>query len=485
MFDLKINDVSKSVQSFSLAINDNINANSTASFQIITDDEIAVGQQVEIYDGTEIIFGGTIDNWNLNYIRGGNDYSNRRKYDIFCVDYNQVLDRRIVAASYTNKTLGYIIDDIVTNFLDGELITISGISDTNVIIEAVIFNYISIFEAFEYLALIIGGDLNFNINYDKELSFFKRSTNTDEAINDLNCLNMSLSETRAEYRNSQFIRAGDSTTEIQVDELASPKPDGESKTFTFRFPLATKPVIKLNGSTISPTNIGINGLDKNKSWYWQKNSRVISQDTSDTPLSSTDSLTASYQGLKPILVKVDNTVGQSERALLEGGTGIYERLTMQTDIEEADEAKKYASGLLSKFGEMSRKINISSDSTREAGTLVQVKSGLLGINEEYLITNVSIRDNDGLGTLRYTIDGASGKDIGGWVEFFRSLKKGQTPVVKENEVLILSQSTTETEKYKGETTIEMFKPITCGEDVFVSETLIVGGPLLEEVIIND
>ena len=158
---------------------------------------------------------------------------------------------------------------------------------------------------------------------------------------------------------------------------------------------------------------------------------------------------------------------------------------MQTDIEEADEAKKYASGLLSKFGEMSRKINISSDSTREAGTLVQVKSGLLGINEEYLITNVSIRDNDGLGTLRYTIDGASGKDIGGWVEFFRSLKKGQTPVVKENEVLILSQSTTETEKYKGETTIEMFKPITCGEDVFVSETLIVGGPLLEEVIIND
>ena len=174
MFDLKINNVSKSVQSFSLAINDNINANSTASFQIITDDEIAVGQQVEIYDGAKIIFGGTIDNWSLNYIRGGNDRSKRRKYDVTCVDYNQVLDRRIVAASYTNKTLGYIIDDIVTNFLDGELITISSISDTDVIIEAVIFNHISIFEAFEYLTLIIGGDLNFNINYDKELSFFKR-----------------------------------------------------------------------------------------------------------------------------------------------------------------------------------------------------------------------------------------------------------------------------------------------------------------------
>jgi len=483
MFDLKINNVSKSVQSFSLAINDNINANSTASFQIITDDEISVGQQVEIYDGTEIIFGGTIDNWNLNYIRGGNDYANRRKYDIFCVDYNQVLDRRIVAASYTNKTLGYIIDDIVTKFLDGELITISSISDTDVIIEAVIFNYISIFEAFEYLTLIIGGDLNFNINYDKELSFFKRSTNTDEAINDLDCLDMSLSETRAEYRNSQLVRAGDSTTEIQVNELA--KTDGVSKTFTFRFPLATKPVLKINGIIVSPENIGINGLDKNKNWYWKKNSVFISQDTADTSLPSVDSLTASYNGLKPILVKVDNTVGQSERASLEGGTGIYEKLTVQTDIEEVDEAKKYASGLLSKFGEMSRKINISSDSTREAGTLVQVESGLLGINEEYLITNVSIRDNDGLGTLRYTIDGASGKDIGGWIEFFRSLKKGQSPVIKENEVLILLHSTIETEKYKGETTIEIFNPLNCNEDVFVSETLLVSGPLLKEVVRND
>jgi hypothetical protein len=134
---------------------------------------------------------------------------------------------------------------------------------------------------------------------------------------------------------------------------------------------------------------------------------------------------------------------------------------------------------------MSRKINISSDSTREAGTLVQVESSLLGINEEYLITNVSIRDNDGSGTLRYAIDGASGKDIGGWVEFFRSLKKGQTPVIKENEVLILLHSTIETEKYKGETTIEIFNPLNCNEDVFVSETLLVSEPLLKEVVIND
>lgn len=489
MLNMTIDSISESAVSFTLNIFDNINTRSMANLTVDTNNPITVGQEVIINDDSTKIFAGTIDSYTKTFLRGSGGTQSRRRYNLRCIDFNQIADRRRVAATFVNQTISFIINNIVDNFLVDENITVGTISKGSTIIDQAVFNHIRITDAFDYLRDAVGGDLNWNIDFDKELTFFQRADNTGIAFTDSTCLSMTLEETRKEYRNSQLVRAGDSTTETQVDEIPSPKPDGESRTFIMRFPLATKPVIKVDtGSgfiTIPPEDIGINGLESNKKFYFQKNSRNITQDPGEVVLGSTDAINVSYQGLKPIIVLAEDPAGQNERAAVESGTGIYQALENQLTIDTKSAALQFAQGLLVRFGSIPRNVKIESETTRTAGELIQVQSDNLEINEDYLITDVNITDIDGAGTLRYNVSGASGEDVGTWVEFFRSLKVGEDIRIRENEVLVLLQTIQETSGVGGESTFQIFETSPCAETLICDETLICGNAVLEEVVIND
>ena len=482
---MTINGNTEKAVAFSLNINDNVNARSVSKFIVDTDNSITVGQEVLIYDGVTLIFGGTIDTYSLEYLRGSGGSGSRKRYNISAVDFNQITDRRRVAATYENKTVSYIVNDLVTNYLNGENITVGTISKGTLTISQAVFNYITVAQAFDFIRDAAGGDLNWNIDYTKELSFFQRADNTGDSFDDSNTYNIKIKETRKDYRNSQLVRAGDSTTEVQVKEVASPKPDGESRTFTHRFPLATKPTIYVNDVAISDSDVGINGLDISKKWYWQKNSRQITQDETETVLSATDTLTTSYQGLKPIIVQADNPASQNDRAFIEGGTGIYQMVDNQKSLDNKDAALEYANGLLVRYGTIPRNITITTDSTRNAGELIQVQSNNLGINEDFLITNAQAYDFDGCGTLRYTISGASGEDVGTWVEFFRSLTTGGDLSIKENEVLVLLQTIQETTGWQGNTTIKAFQPSFFSETLIFDDDVYFGNLPIDTEVVND
>ena len=489
MLNMTINSIAEAAVAFTLNINDNINARSMANLIVDTDNSITVGQEIIINDDSTKIFAGTIDSYTKTFLRGSGGTQSRRRYTLRCVDFNQIACRRKVAVTYENQTISFILNDIVTNFLNGENITVGTLTKGSTIITQAVFNYISATDCFDYLRDAAGGDLSWNIDFDKELTFFQRSDNSGIAFDDSTCLSMTLEETRKNYRNSQLVRAGDSTTETQVDEIPSPKPDGESRTFTLRFPVATKPVIKVDtGSgfiTISPNDIGINGLDSNKKYYFQKNSRNITQDLAETVLSSTDAITVSYQGLKPIIVLAEDPAGQNERAAVEGGTGIYQMVNNQRTIDDKGAALEFAQGLLVRFGTIPRNVTIESETTRTAGQLIQVQSDNLEINEDFLITDVNISDIDGLGTLRYNINGASGEDMGSWIEFFRSLKAGEDVSIRENEVLVLLQTIQETNGWQGATNIKAFDILVPSNTLFPSDTLFPNGLVQEEFDIND
>jgi len=482
--NMTINSISEEAVASSLSINDNINARSTANLKIDTDNTITVGQEVLIYDGVTLIFGGTIDSYGKTYLRGSGGTSSRRRYSLSCVDFNQVTDRRTAAKTYENKTVSYIVNDIVTNFLTDESITVGTISKGTTVISQAVFNYVTVAQAFNFIRDAAGGDLNWNIDYLKELTFFQRADNTGIAFSDATCLNMTLTETRKDYRNSQLVRAGDSTTEVQVKETPSPKPDGDSKTFTYRFPLATKPTVYVNNVAVADGDVGINGLDTGKKWYWQKNSRQITQDDLETTL-TTETLTGSYQGLKPIIVQADDPAGQNSRSAIEGGTGIYQKVDNKKALDNKTAALEYANGLLVRYGTIPRNISVSSETTRNAGELIQVQSDNLEINEDFLITNVSVVDFDGCGTLRYNVSGASGEDVGTWVEVFRSLSDGGDLSIKENEVLVLLQIIQETNGWQGATTIKSFQPPLFSDSLIFDDTLLFGGSAIDTEVVND
>ena len=101
----------------SLVIEDEINTRSTARFQMADKTgalEIADGAPIEIYDYSgNLIFGGyTIYPRKVNPI--GTDAI---FFSVDCIDQHCIADRYLVASSYINQTAGYIVNDLITQYL--------------------------------------------------------------------------------------------------------------------------------------------------------------------------------------------------------------------------------------------------------------------------------------------------------------------------------------------------------------------------------
>jgi hypothetical protein len=200
-------------------------------------------------------------------------------------------------------------------------------------------------------------------------------------------------------------------------------------------------------------------------------------------LSDVDAIRISYQGLKPILVKASDPSSVTDRALVEGGTGIYEEIIDQKQIDNKDAAMDFAQGLLTRYGTIPSKVFIYTDQFKNAGKICKIEIPELDINGNYLITKVTINEIS-CGKIRYNIELASGQDFGSWVEFFRQFKPTDF-TIRENEVLVRLETLMETENSFSSYTAKRFNPPVASETLFASETLIVGNAIITEVTIND
>ena len=412
----------------SLGISDNLNHRNDCSF-VLSDQTGAyrpsVGQEVIITkDGTRI-FAGSIDEWEEEDLPG-----QVVEGIIPCVDYNQIADRHLVARVYENQTLGAIVADIVTQDLAGEGITTTNVQSGPTISKAA-FNYRTVAEAFNDLSQLTGYD--WYIDYYKDLHFFSRETNTAPfSITDIsyNYRNMKVRYTREQYRNRQYIRAGYDITDSRTEEF---KGDGKTKTFPLSFAVAKVPsAVTVNA--VAKT-IGIKGIDTGKDWYWNKGEREITQDDAAAALISTDTLAVTYQGLFPIILVSQDDTEISSRASTEGGTGIYEDVEEDANIDSRDLATSKADALLRRFGRIPRIITFETDTGGlRAGQLINITNARRNLSDNFLIESVTARAEQL--DLVYSVKALDGEALGGWVEFFQKLAQSTRKfVIRENEVL--------------------------------------------------
>lgn len=473
-----IGGVSKDILNASLQINDNINDRSTCRFSIITTDTYSIGQEVIVTDTGTRTFGGTIDNFRIRLLRS----TTQKEYDIECIDFNQYADRKRAIQTYESQTAQYIFNDLVTQYLASEGVSMGTYPTTTPTLSKANFNYISVAEAFQYIQQATG--LNWNIDYNKNLNIFYREDNVDTGFTDAlgNVLEIEVDESREQYRNAQYVKCGDGTTATQTLAKPTPDPDGVSKTFVLRYPVAKKPSIFIDSVQVDAGDIGINGLDTGKKWYWNKGSTEITQDDSETIL-TTETLEITYQGLIGILVALDNTVEQSDRATIEGGTGIYEGFEKRLGIDDKAEAISYATGILDRFDEIPQRLTIITKEFKQAGKIVPVSISALGINDNYLIENVSITEDSGL--VLYEITLLSGQSFGSWVEFFRKITlSAEDVVVQENEVVLQVRKFTENRTRSGNTNIKTYAALFPADDLYPSDTLYPNSNVVTEVNIS-
>lgn len=417
----------------SLSLEDAINERSILSFALKAPQgtlRVVEGQQVMLTN-VDRIFGGTIESVTEEQPIG----STYVLYRVECVDWHQVLDRRIVAESYADTTVGDIIADIVTTYLAAEEITHS-VTNATVVREAV-FNYVPATQVFDRLAERTG--CNWWIDPDKVLHFEARdATAAPWSISSTSPIrNVQVQRHRQEYRNRQYVKGGRATTDTQTESF---KGDGVTQTFNVGYPIAKQPTITLNGT---PQTVGVRGVDSGKQWYYAKGDRAITQDPDGTPIGPDDALVVTYQGLFNIVLILKDEAAIAERQAVEGGTGCYDYVDEEPEITSLDAAIEYASDKLRRYARTGRTLTFTTfRDGLAAGQILHVDLPEHGLDEDFLITRVEFAETEADGKYEWAVEAVSGEAVGGWAQFFRKLAgAGKVLVFRENiseeEVLVI------------------------------------------------
>jgi len=418
-----------------ITASESVKNKSTCEFSCITTskNQYEIGNFVKLMDYTtsgnefNIFIGVVVDVKIKPLVIGG-----QLKATLSCVDLSIIYDNILIAETYENETLRDIAYDILSKYTINEYINylMTPASATEKITKAV-FNYISISDAFNYLCDELA--INFKIDIDQldgYAHFFYRDNSTTLDINKSNIFDIEVNKTMETYRNQQYVRAGYDTTDLQVREILTPKPDGVSKAFFARYPVAKVPTILIDNTTVSAVSVGIEGIDTDKLFYWSKGSTQINHNTSvGTTLTSAQTLSMTYYGLIKILIQADNVDGQDEmKTNMYDSQGIFSNIVEVSAIEEREEAVNYANGLLYKYRNIPESITVKTNCFRQVGELVQINYSDLLDDDLYFIESMDIEYY--AKTFWYTYKVLNGESLGNWTDFFRSIEK------KSNDMLI-------------------------------------------------
>lgn len=425
----------------SLRLYGRLNARNRASFGLIDPTgsyRPTVGAEVIIADGAIRYFGGFVDSYTEQLTIDGNQTA--LSYEVECVSYDALCDRRLVAASYESgtQTLSTIVADVVTNFLTGDGITTTNV-DTGPVIERLKFNYEPASRVFDELANITG--YAWWVDENKALWFKPRAgVAAPFAIDATNARRVSINRTTESYRNKQLIRAGVDLTASRTESFTG---DGAQKAWTLVYPVGAVPTSITVGG-VSKT-IGIRGVDTGADWYWNLGDPVVSQDDGAAAVGAGVAIAVTYQGQFPILINAQNDSGIASLAAASNASGIYEAIEDRANLNDDDAAISVGEGLLRRYGAIPRRLTFETDTAGlRPGQLLSATFGPHAVSGSWLVDSVAAVDRNGL-DLVWTVEALDGESLGGWEAFFSALSTaGKVAEFRENEVVILLRSLAET-----------------------------------------
>lgn len=418
-----------------------INSQRTCSFTIVDNPEnvnIIKGLDIIFMIDDEIKFGGIIKT-----VKPYEDTPNFLFYDIDCYTYEKLAGKRRISAVFENKSMGYITRYIVNNYLSSENIIAGNIQDGK-IFDRVVFNDRPCDVALNLLQNSSPG-YNWNIDNFKQLHFIQKTTNKSMyTINDsFQHSGFRPVDTLDEYRNVQYVKGGLRLVNLIEGWIPSPKPDGSSREFTVKLPIGKKPMIYINGVAVSENDIGVNGYDEGKKWYWSYNSDKISHDSEEVALTDSQELTVDFQGLLETNLLYEDGNKIQERAEIEGNSGRYEESCVNQDLTSLKSASEYAKGLIEKYKDQNY-INLTiEDDIKDfdVNKLIKIEKPLYAINDWYLVESIKCSSYTP-DSLTYDLKLLSGEFVGNWEDYLKSLLTQETNI-NADDVIINYKSTSE------------------------------------------
>jgi hypothetical protein len=192
------------------------------------------------------------------------------------------------------------------------------------------------------------------------------------------------------------------------------------------YDISTVPTVKVNGVT---KTVGIKGVDSGKNFYWNKGDATITQDSSGTVLTTSDTLQVTYVGQFPTVIIAQDSGQVGAQASLDGTTGIVESVQQDATISTLDNGLSEAGQLLTRYATQGTQLQFTTqDSSFAQGQLVTVNMPWHGLNNaQMLVSDVSASDQyDGI-NIYYSLTLVLGAYDVSWVDFFSKALKQQTP----------------------------------------------------------
>lgn len=299
----------------------------------------SVGDQVDRYEGSTHVFGGTVvsvEKINLGGILLTEQVS--------CIDWSFKLNKKLVAKNYASMDPADIVADILSNFTDGTFTT-THVTRGNFIITTIKFNYELVTAALEKLAKQIGWE--WYVDPDKNLYFFPPNTvstapfGIDDTTGKLNWPTLDIMVDLTNMKNSIYVIGGNYTKTF--DATSTPDQyttDGVRSVFALAYPYDKATMtITLNG--VSQT-IGTDQVTPDGSVQVQYNdaSRFIRF----TSVPTTGQTVKIYGNAKiPILAHAQNNTSI-------GTYGEIQDSIIDKSIKSVNEAQERANAQLELYG---------------------------------------------------------------------------------------------------------------------------------------
>jgi hypothetical protein len=360
-----------------------------------------VGNSVEVASGANKIFGGFIHSIKKRVEPG----TSALKWDIRCLDYSHICDRRIVSESFPASSPGpldlrTVVTGIASRFLSGE-----GISTTNVaggfsITVDLPFRNRSVTECFDRLSTLSGWP--WFIDPDKDLHFGPFATSPASVApfglteDSANWRDMVVEQSLEQFRNVQIVQTA-WPIEVPVSNSWQMYPAAQNVFwYPSSAPITEAPVVKVNGvvKTVGSITSPLQPYPGTHDFYFH-------DPTAETDLLMgiyVDDVTAwdendtiSFEFTSQIVHHVIRTDQASidARATIEGGSGRHEAVEDQRDLTTGAALNAYGDGLLRRHKDLPTVVTFGTDTFGlEPGQNINIVYALLGLNGDYLIESV-------------------------------------------------------------------------------------------------
>jgi hypothetical protein len=456
------------------SIEEKINYKSGMACKITSDMGATIdkGKEIQLYSPTGVyLWGGVIVD-----ISEYEEIQNILYYDLVVEDYSILTTRSLAKIAYENRTIDYIVKDLINRYLGNTVDTDydfgirEGIIEENLItLSNQIFNYLDIYQCLDILSQY---GYIWNIDKDKKLNFHSIGYQVNDNILDneagtFSFYNFKRKRSIANYRNYQLTRGNKMLTNYREDEIPSPLPDGEVKSFTVKFPIAKTPRIEIDGVDQS---VGVNGIDSESDfdWFWSYESNIISCSDSDAAPGVGVEIRVNYYGLVPILVGSKNP---DEIA----ANGLYEHYTKNDNLNSIEDALFFTQELLSKYSETADKISFDLyEKIFNPMERFKINHSVFGISNEMFFVESVTWDSSQIdeNNIVYHYNVLDGAALGGWEEIFKNMFKPEYVEIGSGDIIVVLEEWDETISYAGTYDITEYDDLLFPDDLLYPDDLL-------------